>query len=156
MPRKKPAPAADQLVSPIKRRGNQPFVPTDKDRQQVERMVGFGLTQEQICKIIGISENTLRKYFADELENGVSRINSAVAQNLFAIATSRDPGSVAAAIFWMKTRAQWKEVNHHALGGDNDRAPIKIANVDLKALSDAEIAQMHNIMDKVAGKKDAG
>lgn len=153
MPRKKPAPAADQLVSPIKRRGNQPFVPTDKDRQQVERMVGFGLTQEQICKIIGISENTLRKYFADELENGVSRINSAVAQNLFAIATSRDPGSVAAAIFWMKTRAQWKEINHHAHGGDNDRAPIKI-DANLKGLSDTELEQMQNLLGKATSKPE--
>lgn len=116
-------------------------------------MVGFGITQEQICKIIGISENTLRKYFADELENGVSRINSAVAQNLFAIATSRDPGSVAAAIFWMKTRAQWKEINHHAHGGDNDRAPIKI-DANLKGLSDTELEQMQSLLGKATSKPE--
>ena len=145
--------SAQELTPPIKRPGNQPFVVDDKDRQKVERMVGFGLTQEQIAKIMGIAESTLKKYFADELENGVSRVNSAVAQNLFSIATSRDPGSVAAAIFWMKTRARWRETNHHVHSGDDKEPPITIANVDLKALSDAEISQMHSIMDKVASKK---
>lgn len=116
-------------------------------------MVGFGLTQEQICKIMGISENTLRKYFADELENGVSRINSAVAQNLFAIATSKEPGSVAAAIFWMKTRGKWKEVHHHAHGGDDERTPIKI-EANLKGLSDAELDQMQSLIGKATSKPE--
>jgi len=81
----------DDLTAPIKRRGNQPFVPTDKERQQVERMVGLGLTQEQIAKILNIAESTLKKYFREELDNGEAKANSAVAQNLFGIATSRGP-----------------------------------------------------------------
>ena len=151
MPKKEEKP--QESVSPIKRPGNQPFVPTDKDRQQVERMTGFGLTQEQICKIMGISENTLRKYFADELENGVSRINSAVAQNLFSIATSKEPGSVAAAIFWMKTRGKWRETNHHVHSGDDKEPPIKI-DANLKGLSDAELDQMQSLLGKATGKKE--
>ena len=102
---------------------------------------------------MGISENTLRKYFADELENGVSRINSAVAQNLFAIATSKEPGSVAAAIFWMKTRGKWKEVHHHAHGGDDERTPIKI-EANLKGLSDAELDQMQSLIGKATSKPE--
>ena len=61
---------------------------------------------------------------------------------------------MAAAIFWMKTRGKWRETNHHVHSGDDKEPPITIANVDLKALSDAEINQMHSIMDKVAGKKE--
>jgi hypothetical protein len=143
----------DDLLQPIKKRGNQPFVPTDRERQQVERMVGFGLTQEQISKIVGISENTLKKYFQDELDNGVSRINSAVAQNLFSIATSKEPGSVAAAIFWMKTRGRWRETNHHVHSGDDKEPPIKI-DANLKGLSDAELDQMQNLLGKASGAKE--
>jgi len=152
MPKQEKPP--QELAPPIKRPGNQPFVVDDKDRQQVERMVGFGITQEQIAKIMGIAESTLKKYFADELENGVSRVNSAVAQNLFSIATSREQGSVAAAIFWMKTRGRWRETNHHVHSGDDKEPPITIASVDLKALSDAEISQMQEIMGKATGKKE--
>jgi hypothetical protein len=143
----------DDLLQPIKKRGNQPFVPTDRERQQVERMVGFGLTQEQISKIVGISENTLKKYFQDELDNGVSRINSAVAQNLFSIATSKEPGSVAAAIFWMKTRGRWRETNHHVHSGDDKEPPIKI-DANLKGLSDAELDQMQTLLGKASGKTE--
>ena len=116
-------------------------------------MVGFGLTQEQISKIVGISENTLKKYFQDELDNGVSRINSAVAQNLFSIATSKEPGSVAAAIFWMKTRGRWRETNHHVHSGDDKEPPIKI-DANLKGLSDAELDQMQNLLGKASGKTE--
>jgi hypothetical protein len=151
MPGKEKSP--DDLLQPIKKRGNQPFVPTDRERQQVERMVGFGLTQEQISKIVGISENTLKKYFQDELDNGVSRINSAVAQNLFSIATSKEPGSVAAAIFWMKTRGRWRETNHHVHSGDDKEPPIKI-DANLKGLSDAELDQMQNLLGKASGKTE--
>lgn len=145
----------DDLTAPIKRRGNQPFVPTEKERQQVERMVGFGLTQEQIAKILNIAESTLKKYFQDELNNGVSRINSAVAQNLFSIATSREQGSVAAAIFWMKTRGRWRETNHLVHSGDDKEPPIKI-DANLKGLSDAELDQMQSLLGKASGKKNEG
>lgn len=138
---------------PKRRPGNQPFVATDKDRRQVEVMTGLGLTQEQISKILGFSEDTLQRHFRAELDSGVAKANAQVAQNLFSIATSRDQGSVAAAIFWMKTRGQWKEINHHAHGGDNDRAPIKI-DANLKGLSDTELDQMQNLLGKATSKPE--
>lgn len=116
-------------------------------------MVGFGLTQEQIAKILNIAESTLKKYFPDELEHGVSRINSAVAQNLFSIATSREQGSVAAAIFWLKTRARWRETNHLVHSGDDKEPPIKI-EANLKGLSDAELDQMQNLLGKATSKPE--
>lgn len=143
----------DDLTAPIKRRGNQPFVPTDKERQQVERMVGLGLTQEQIAKILNIAESTLKKYFREELDNGEAKANSAVAQNLFGIATSRDSGAVAAAIFWMKTRGKWRETNHLVHSGDDKEPPIKI-DANLKGLSDTELDQMQSLLGKAAGKKE--
>lgn len=87
----------------------KPHEPTDKDRKQVTIMAGIGLTQSQIGKVLGISDDTLRKYYEHELETAESIMNAQVAQNLYSIATSKQSGSVAAAIFWMKTRAGWRE-----------------------------------------------
>ncbi|NBS71164.1 hypothetical protein EBT31_19990 [bacterium] len=118
-------------------RGRPPHVPTDRDRRQVEVMTGFGLTQEQIGKILNVSEDTLQRHYADEISNGVAKANIQVAQNLFNIATSRDSGAVAAAIFWMKTRGRWRETNHHELTG-KDGGPIQTEakmSVDASALT---------------------
>ena len=102
--------------------GRPPIEITDKDRAQVERMAGLGLTQPQIANICGFSEDTLQRHFKDELANGAGKLNSAVAANLYSIATSRDNGSVAAAIFWLKTRARWKETSHTEVTGANGGA----------------------------------
>jgi len=87
----------------------KPHEPTEKDRKQITVMAGIGLTHDQIAKVVGISDETLRKYYSQELETAESLMNAQVAQNLFSIATSKGTGSVAAAIFWMKTRAGWRE-----------------------------------------------
>ena len=138
---------------PKRRPGNQPFVATDKDRRQVEVMTGLGLTQEQIGKILGFSEDTLQRHFRAELDSGVAKANAQVAQNLFSIATSRDQGSVAAAIFWMKSRGKWKETNHHVHLGDDKEPPIKI-DANLKGLSDTELDQMQNLLGKATSKPE--
>jgi hypothetical protein len=87
----------------------KPHEPTAKDRKQVMVMAGIGLTHDQIGKVLGISDETLRKYYSQELDTAESLMNAQVAQNLSSIATSKQNGSVAAAIFWMKTRAGWRE-----------------------------------------------
>jgi len=56
-----------------------------------------------------ISEPTLRSAFRDDLDAGKARANALVAQSLFKKATGEGKGAVAAAIFWMKTQARWKE-----------------------------------------------
>ena len=143
----------EELSSPIKRRGRPPYEPTEKDRLYVEKMVGLGLTQAQIGKIMGMAEETIAKHFREELDSGEAKANSAVAQNLFNIATSREQGSVAAAIFWMKTRGKWREINHTELTGKN-RGPIQVETANLKALSDDELNQMKNLLGKVTNKRE--
>lgn len=96
----------------------QAFAPTPDQRKLVEQLAAFGTTQEDICTLVthphdgkAISQPTLRKHFAKELKSGALKANVKVAQNLFAIATGEGKGAVAAAIFWLKTRGGWKEVN---------------------------------------------
>lgn len=103
----------------------RPHEPTEKDRKQVTLMAGIGLTHDQIAKIIGVSDETLRKYYSSELETAASLMNAQVAQNLFSMATSKEQGSVAAAIFWMKTRAGWREVSRQEITGPGG-GPIEL------------------------------
>lgn len=89
--------------------GRPPFEPTDKDRFQVSTLAGMGATEVDIARLMRISEPTLRKYFAEELAVGHVKANAAVARSLYEQATDRAKPSVAAAIFWLKCRAGWKE-----------------------------------------------
>ena len=73
----------------------------------VKVMSGFGIPQPDIAGQIGIDAKTLRKHFREELDRGMTEANMRVAQSLFSMATTG--GSVAAAIFWMKARAGWRE-----------------------------------------------
>lgn len=128
----------------------RPHEPTDKDRKQVSLMAGIGLTHDQIAMIIGISDETLRKYYSKELELSAAMMNAQVAQNLFSIATGKGAGAVASAIFWMKTRGGWKEVERKEVTGQ-DGGPIALASVNLRGLNDKELESMQKLLEK-AGK----
>ena len=101
------------------------FEPTDEQRKQVEAMAGFGIPQVDIAKVIGISKPTLEKYFRGELDVGSVKATAKVAQSLFKKATSDGSQSVTAAIFWLKTRAGWKETQAHEHSGP-DGKPLTI------------------------------
>jgi len=89
----------------------KPHEPTENDRKQVEMLSGLGIPQEQIGLLIqgGIDDKTLRKYYAAELLSGVAKANSQVSKSLFQKALGDGNQSVTAAIFFLKTRAGWKE-----------------------------------------------
>lgn len=88
------------------------FKPTDEQRRQVEHLAAFGIPIEQmLCLVFDkngkpISENTLRKHFKTELATGQVKANAKIARTLFDKAVN---GDTTAMIFWLKTRARWKE-----------------------------------------------
>lgn len=86
---------------------SKPHEPTDKTRAEVSALVSFGNTQEEIAGHLGICEDTLVKYYRDEIDNSVVRANAKVAAKLFRKATEGD--DLSAMIFWLKTRAKWRE-----------------------------------------------
>ncbi len=53
------------------------------------------------------------------------KANAKVAENLYRKATGEGRESVTAAIFWLKTRAGWKETSVHELGGRDGR-PLQV------------------------------
>lgn len=89
--------------------------PTDVLRAQVEALAGFGVIEDEIAAYIGVTGKTLRKYYRAQLDVGHVKANVAVARRLFAHATG---DSVAAAIFWLKARAGWREKVEVAHSGD--------------------------------------
>jgi DNA-binding XRE family transcriptional regulator len=122
--------------------------PTDRDRKQVTLMAGIGLTHDQIAKVIGISDETLRKYYDEELSTAASKMNAQVAQNLFSIATSKGAGAVASAIFWMKTRGGWREVERKEITGP-DGGPIKTeSKIDISGLDLEELEALEKALTK--------
>jgi hypothetical protein len=51
-----------------------------------ETFSAFGIPQEDIARLIGITAPTLREHYREELDLGLLKANAKVAQNLFTIA----------------------------------------------------------------------
>jgi predicted ArsR family transcriptional regulator len=83
------------------------YSPTEEQRRTVRAMSGFGIPQTDIATLLEIDAKTLRKHFRRELDRGSIEATVKVAQTLFQMATSGQ--NTAAAIFWMKARAGWRE-----------------------------------------------
>jgi hypothetical protein len=82
------------------------FVVSEAVREKVRHLAGIGVRQDDIAKIIGCAPKTLRKRCREDLDCGVAEANALVSGYLFANAKA---GNVAAQIFWLKTRAHWRE-----------------------------------------------
>ena len=82
------------------------FVVNEAVREKVRHLAGVGVRQDDIARIIGCAPKTLRKRCRDDLDRGVAEANATVSGYLFAAAKA---GNVPAQIFWLKTRAHWRE-----------------------------------------------
>ena len=82
------------------------FVVDEAVREQVRHLAGVGVRQDDIARIIGCAPKTLRKRCREDLDRGVAEANATVSGYLFAAAKG---GNVTAQIFWLKTRAHWRE-----------------------------------------------
>jgi hypothetical protein len=115
--------------------GQNRFEPTDDQRDLVKRMVLAGVQRDIIAKCVinpnterPVTQKTLKKHFAEELERGDAQANSEVAAALFRAATGKTSGAqVTAAIFWTKTKMGWRETSRVEIEGDiNARAAIEV------------------------------
>jgi AraC-like DNA-binding protein len=95
------------LVEEKPKPGRPPYEYTAERANVVKNGMAFGLTADQICQLLGISMPTLHKNFAKELETGLPLAILRVAQSLYENATRHN--NVSAQIFFLKTRAKWKE-----------------------------------------------
>jgi len=98
--------------------------PTDATRQAVQLHSTVGTPQDVIADILGIDAKTLRKHYREELDQASAKANATVGGALFNKAKN---GDTAAMIFWMKTRAGWRErqdFNH--ISEDGSMTPTTI------------------------------
>jgi hypothetical protein len=88
------------------KRTKPPHEPTAETKQLVQLHATIGTPQEDIARVLGIDPKTLRKYYRDELDLASAKANATIGGALFNKAKG---GDTAAMIFWMKTRAGWRE-----------------------------------------------
>lgn len=87
--------------------GSPEHVPTEITRDRVSNLVAFGIKQEHICDMLGISDDTLRKHYKHELDYGLSNAIEKVANVLYSKAI--DDRDLTAVQFFLKTRGRWRE-----------------------------------------------
>lgn len=101
--------------------GNPPFEPCDKDRQVVRDMAGNGATQEDIALRLGISVDTMTKYYGKDWQLGKIETKNEIAG---ALVKAAKEGCATRQIFYLKTQAGWKETTAHEHTG-KDGNPIE-------------------------------
>jgi hypothetical protein len=126
-------------MKPIK--GRPTHEPTEETRQIVTSWASGGQTHAEICEEIGISINTLYKYYRAELDEAEPVLNEKVKGTLFKMATSGECPS--ATIFWCKVRLGWVE-----------KAKLEVstpgAGLDLSKLTTDELIQFEKLNAKAS------
>jgi hypothetical protein len=114
--------------------------------RQVEAMAGYGIPPEDIATALGIERWVLERDYRKELQGAAIKANARVAESLFRKATGEGREAVTAAIFWLKTRAGWKETSVHEL---RDHRP-------LAEWTDAELEARITSLQHMLSASDAG
>lgn len=82
--------------------------PTPELRHIVQLHATIGTRQDDIAAVLGIDPKTLRLHYREELDLASAKANAVIGGALFNKAKG---GDTTAMIFWMKTRAGWKETH---------------------------------------------
>ena len=106
-----------------------PYCATEEQRRTVRAMAGYGVPHEGIATLLEIDPKTLRRHYRKELDRGSVEATAKVAQSLFQMATVEK--SVAAAIFWMKARAGWREKHE-----------VQVTTRSVAEMTDAELERI--------------
>jgi hypothetical protein len=104
-------------------KGRPPHLPNADTRNKVYTLSTVGTRHEDIASVLSISHDTLVKYYKEELDKGRIEANASVAETLFKQAKE---GNTTAMIFWLKSRARWKESTQHEISGNPDGTPIEV------------------------------
>tara|TARA_B110000858_G_scaffold93852_1_gene108256 strand:+ start:37 stop:516 length:480 start_codon:yes stop_codon:yes gene_type:complete len=107
---------------PKKKAGRPRHLVLATTQNEVYELSKVGTRYEDIALVLGFSEDTLTKYYRNELDKGRIESNAIIAGTLFEKAKQGDTASM---MFWLKTRAQWSEKNTTELTGEGGQ-PINI------------------------------
>ena len=103
--------------------GRPPHLPNGDTRNKVFMLSTVGTRHEDIATVLSISTDTLTKYYKEDLDKGRIEANASVAETLFKQAKE---GNTTAMIFWLKSRAKWKESTQHEISGNPDGTPVEV------------------------------
>jgi hypothetical protein len=83
-------------------------VPTEALRRQVAGLASYGIAHDKIARVTGMSINTLRKHYLEDMKNAKAQAEALVAQNLFNKATKGQGSDAlkAAALWYAKAEEQ--------------------------------------------------
>lgn len=118
------------------------YVPSKKDRNDVEFMIAAGIKEGDIARILGISTETMTKYFEYELATGLAKKNKVMADSLY---QTGKKGNVTAQIFWLKTRARWRESELPPPPGSTPQDNFRL---DFSRLTDQEGMALRLLLQK--------
>ena len=96
------------------------YVPDDSIRERVRSLAAAGATWELIAARIGWTEKVARRKLSADYQRGIDEANTVIAGELFKKAKA---GNMTAIIFWLKTRARWREV--HPIEDEDDDGKIE-------------------------------
>jgi hypothetical protein len=112
---------------------------------KVEAMAGYGLSAADIACVLALDEDDLRSDYQRDLDSGAIKANLRVAESLYRQALGDGRQAVTAAIFWLKTRARWKETSVHEVV-----APA----MDLTAWTDEQLdAEIKRLDEQIAAAR---
>lgn len=111
----------DVIESACLEPGRKPHVPSSQTRKVVKMMAAIGVPKEDMAAHLSILVTTLDEHYAEEIRLGSVSANTAVAGNLFKMATGSPDikTTVIAAIWWSKARMGWKETTRSENTGPN-------------------------------------
>ena len=101
------------------------YVPTKLDRETAQTLAAAGLDAKQIAVVMGIgSDNTIRKYFGDEILKGKLLAGAKCVQSLFTQATKQS--NTTAGIWLTKNLLGWTDREHRTGAGSGKPQTINI------------------------------
>jgi len=116
-----------------KNKGGRPEKTLDDDQMRQLETLAAALSIEQISEYFGMSKVTFYKIMErdqdvnERYKRGKAKAIAGVAGNLINQARN---GNVAAAIFYLKTQAGWKETVTQEISGP-DGKPIQVSRIEL-------------------------
>lgn len=119
-----------------KRLGRPPWIPSKQNIEEVEKYAALGLTQEQIAHNLRIGLSTLMdkknefEEFAEAIKRGQAK---GIALVTNALMKQVKGGNTAAMIFYLKSRAKWRDVQPIELTGP-DGEPLTPLDTKLEVV----------------------
>ncbi|NKK95245.1 helix-turn-helix transcriptional regulator [Rhizobium leguminosarum bv. viciae] len=87
--------------------GRPPHIPSATERRLVQMLASQGIPQAEICRVLDISEKTLRKAYRKQLDIGAAKVEAKLVGHLLRLASGNSDVALKAIQFTLKARFGW-------------------------------------------------